>query len=99
MIYIQAKDGSIMAEAIKAFIQCSLPSNMSVNKIIAKRVTIKITTEDGHGGVCFPDNEPAFYLGPIDSNVFDGAFDLIDGMAEQITKEEFEALVNFNKEN
>ena len=99
MIYLQAKDGSYIAEGVKEISHLSLPSNISVNEMISRQVPIRITVEGGYCGVCFPDgNEPAFYIGPIDPDFLAESPHLIDELTEKITQEEFEALINTNKE-
>ena len=104
MIYIQAKDESNIADVLKTFFQAYLPGNFSVNEMIGERVNIRMSTDASQAaGFCFPDDtgKPTFYIGPVSLDDLEGGFkdDLNSGMAEQITKEEFEALVNFNKEN
>lgn len=103
MIYLQAKDGASIAEGMKTFFQATLPGNISVNEKIGERIGIRLSIDEGRtAGFCFPDDtgKPTFYIGPISLDDLEGGIkdDLSSGMAEQITKEEFEALINTNKE-
>lgn len=101
MIYIQAKDGSNIAEEIKVYFEFCLQMNISISEMIDRCMPVRFSTDEGHAfGFCFPDDtgKPIFYIGPIDSDVLAESPNLIDELTEQITKEEFEALMNFNKE-